>query len=152
MNCHVRRARESDIPIIARNMREADKREVWRSHRTTPEQSLELGIKSEVCLTFCVNEEPVAMFGVSRYTAISPKGVPWLLGTDGIRRAVKYFLSESQKYVAAMNQKYPILENYVDKDNTLSIRWLKWLGFNLKEEVDFNGHPFIRFERRQKNV
>lgn len=152
MRCHVRRSRESDIEVISQDMREADKREIWRSHKSTPEQALELGIKGEVCLTFCVEDQPVAMFGVSRYTAVSPVGIPWLLGTEGIRKAAKYFLGESRKYVEAMNRKYSILENYVDKDNKLSVRWLKWLGFNLKEEIDVNGHTFIRFERRQNNV
>lgn len=150
MKLYVRRAEKADIPIVAKNMREADKREIWRSHRSTPEQSLELGMKGDVCLAFCVDDQPVALFGVTRYTVMSPKGVPWLLGTDGIRLAVKYFLKESRKYVEAMNYSYKVLENYVDKDNELSVRWLKWLGFDLKEEIEVHGHTFIRFEKKAK--
>lgn len=152
MKLYVRRSIESDIGFVAENMRESDRLEIWRSNRANPADSLTHGFNGEICLTFCINDEPAAMFGVNRVSYLSQKGIPWLLGTDKIKYAMMYFLKESRKHVQAMNKRYPILENYVDSDNKLSIRWLKWLGFELREPAIINNHKFIRFERSFSNV
>lgn len=65
-----------------------------------------------------------------------------------------YFAKHSRAYVEEMNRAYNYLENYVDVRNIVSIRWLKWCGFQM-EEPEIHGVaqiPFIRFHRGERNV
>jgi hypothetical protein len=43
---------------------------------------------------------------------------------------------------------YPVLRNYVDQRNTVSIRWLRWLGFRMGEPAVMGAArvPFVPFE------
>ncbi|WP_455153310.1 hypothetical protein [Bradyrhizobium cenepequi] len=49
-------------------------------------------------------------------------------------------------------ERYPILRNFVDDRNTVSIRWLRWLGFKLHDPVVIGGHVFRIFELRSSDV
>ena len=61
-----------------------------------------------------------AVFGVHN-------GIIWLVGTDEIARHPVAFFRHSRKIFNMLKQGYPLLENYVHVDNSLSLRWLKWL-------------------------
>jgi hypothetical protein len=76
------------IPAIAADMREADRREVWASHRHTPEEALRGSLaRSELAWTCIISGTPAFMWGVCRIgSLISDRGAPWLLGTAGIRK------------------------------------------------------------------
>ncbi|MDR1242719.1 MAG: DUF2833 domain-containing protein [Deltaproteobacteria bacterium] len=142
------------IPAIAADMREADRREVWASHRHSPAQALENALAhADLAWTCLVEEVPAFMWGVSRYgSLISPVGSPWLLGTNlffnARRKLHREFLRQCPAYVDRMQECFPRLENYVHAQNVLSIRWLKWCGFTLEREPEsFNGENFYLFWR-----
>ena len=138
------------IPPIAADMREADRREVWASHRHSPAQALECSLShSELAWTCLVDGSPAFMWGVGRYGGlISTTGRPWLLGTPAVARVSREFLRQCPDYVARMHELFPDLENYIHAENRLSLRWLKWLGFRIDEEPVFlNGEAFLRFWR-----
>ena len=65
-----------------------------------------------------------AVFGVNN-------GFIWLVGTEEINRHPVSFFSHSRKIFNILKKGYSFLENYVHVSNTLSIRWLNWLGFNV---------------------
>ena len=139
------------IPALAANMRSADRREVWASHRHTPEQALRMSLSSATVAWACLVEGvPAFMWGVSRRGCIlSDVGVPWLLGTDAIHKVSREFLKQSRDYVDRMQDGFTRLENFVHAENRLSIRWLKWCGFVLDEEIPelMNGEDFFLFWR-----
>jgi hypothetical protein len=92
----------------------------------------------------------VCMFGVAPVNLLGDTGVPWLLGSDDIERHAVTFLRGSKRYIAEMSRDYRLLTNYVDARNTLSIRWLKWLRFDILAAEPYGpfGLPFHRFELR----
>jgi len=147
-------ARPEDIPAIAEDMREADRREVWASHRHTPIQALENSlVRAEMAWTCLIEGVPAFMWGVCRMgSLLTLRGSPWLLGTNLFFRAHKAlhreFLRQCPDYVARMQERFPRLENYIHSKNRLSIRWLKWCGFTLDNmPVPINGEDFFLFWR-----
>lgn len=49
---------------------------------------------------------------------------------------------------------FALLTNYVDARNAVSIRWLRWLGFEIEPAAPFGIHglPFHRFSMRVNHV
>jgi hypothetical protein len=138
------------IPAIAADMREADKREVWASHRHSPAQALESALaRSELAWTCLVHARPAFMWGVARQgSLISFVGAPWLLGTPDILTVLTEFLRQSPAYVDRMQERFPRLENFVHAENRLSIRWLQWCGFSVDDVPELiNGEDFFLFWR-----
>lgn len=90
-----------------------------------------------------IHGEPVALFGASG--GQDGTGVPWLLATDEIERHGLAFYRASKKFIAEMRGMYDYLENYVDERNVLSVRWLRWAGFEMDDAVPFGSGMFHRF-------
>lgn len=139
------------IPPIAQNMRNADKKEVWASHRQTPEEALVFAFEhSPLVWTCLIDDIPSSMFGVCtpEHTE-STLGVPWLLSTPRIYRMKQNFLRNSLYYVDAMQRAFPRLENIVHAENTTSIRWLAWCGFTVETSffTVINKEKFYHFWR-----
>ncbi|MDR1490602.1 MAG: hypothetical protein LBS65_09025 [Desulfovibrio sp.] len=63
----VEKARPEHIPAIAAHMRDADRREVWASHRHSPAQALEHSLsRSDLAWTGFIDEVPALMWGAAR--------------------------------------------------------------------------------------
>ena len=139
------------IPHLAANMRGSDRREVWASHRHTPQEALEASLAcSDLAWTCCVQSVPAFMWGVARQGAMTSfTGVPWLLGTPRMYAVRRDFLRHCLVYVNAMQEAFPLLENYVHAENQASVRWLEWCGFTVEREIPelINDEDFYRFWR-----
>jgi hypothetical protein len=64
-------------------------------------------------------------------------GVPWLLATEEIERHPVTFYRASKRLFPKVTEGYDRLVNWVDARNTLSLRWLAWLGFETGPPVSF---------------
>ncbi|MEP3275330.1 MAG: hypothetical protein ABJN26_16085 [Stappiaceae bacterium] len=151
----VRKSVVGDIDPIAQNMRAADRAEVWAASRRTPRRALEFSLRnSSVAFTGLADGTPFVMFGVGEQSRLLGVGVPWLLGTEQIEKHAVHFLRQSHLWSAVLQQNFRVLKNHVDNRNTLSIRWLKWLGFELAEPRPHgpDGLLFRAFEMRAENV
>lgn len=143
-------AEPAHVPPLAAHMREADRREVWASHRHSPEQALEWSLAFAVRAWTCfVDNEPAFMWGVSRPGSIlSLVGAPWLLGTEAMLKVRREFLRQSRAYVELMQQDFERLENKAHAGNRESLRWLRWCGFEMDERPEtIRGEPFVTFWR-----
>ncbi|MBA4281091.1 hypothetical protein, partial [Ralstonia sp.] len=82
MTTSVRPANLEDALVVAANMREADRREVWASSRSTPEGSIResLRISTHAWVGY-YDGRPVCVFGVAPLNMVAGLGSPWLLGT-----------------------------------------------------------------------
>ena len=94
-----------------------------------------------------MDEEPILAFGVASPALISDTGIPWMLATDNISKVGMAVIRRSKKYVRAMLDLFPKLENFVDAENAVSIRWLAWCGFMIAPPMPLrpDGRPFHHF-------
>lgn len=133
---------------MAPNMRQPDVDEVWASSHYSPEDALCSSIGNSVdAWTMLFNGQVLCIGGVGQMSLVSNWGAPWLLGVDDIKNHTRAFLRESKAYTDKIRQKYPLLLNFADARNTIALRWLKWLGFEIEPAQPFGieNMPFHRF-------
>lgn len=136
------------IEYIAANMRDADALEVWEMCRHTPLQSIRAGLDiSKFSTVAVINGIPCAVFGLVVVDILSGTGVPWLLGTDYAVEQRRVFLKHCKQGLGQMLDICPNLFNYVHADNKISVRWLKYMGFNIEKALPIgtNGAMFHKF-------
>lgn len=161
----VTKAKESHIPFLAANMREVDRLEVWAMSRLSPKQALEISLAaSEFAFTYWLEGEVVAMMGVARHGCLACAapfdgmkgrrvGVPWLLATPDLFRDKRGFLTISKFFSDILDDGYDRLENWIYQENRTVRRWLAFYGAQFADKpVLFNGVPFLKFWRENKNV
>ena len=140
------------IAPIAIHMRQADRDEVAAFAGKSPYEALEFSLgRATIARTVLIDGQPSGMFGVGDLNILARSGAPWLLGTDDLALAPVAFLRASLDWQRQLFERYDVLRNLVDDRNSASIRWLKWLGFNLSEPVLVGpaGSPFRLFELRR---
>lgn len=103
------------------------------------------------------NEEIVGVFGYSKYLPPNDnKGAEvYFVASDKLRNISRIkFLRSSKEIVEKMLQETNRLENFVSSENLASIKWLKWLGFDVEENEPINFEnpdvPFYRFSMEVK--
>ena len=129
-------------------MREHDKQEVNAATRMGLWNAVETSVNlSSYSKTGLVNDELVCMWGVCPISLLSSSGSPWMLGTDLIEKKQRVFLRRSKPWLDDIRKDYKYLENFVDARNVLSVKWLKWLGFEMDEAEPYgiHGEPFHKF-------
>lgn len=149
----VRFAVESDVQIIADNMRESDKNEVWASDNITPIQAVSISFRNSAAAWTVVSEgKPVAMFGVCPIFWAGKEANVFLLATKDFCNISGKFLKRSRAFIKLMLECYPVLYNYVDCRNTQSIEWLEFCGakFNPAEPFGIERKMFQYFEFRDE--
>jgi len=140
----IRNATLFEIIEVLDHLRDADRTELWAASRTTPSQAAIpcYAVGAKVGL---IDDVPAVIFGCGDYEGT---GVPWLLGTDDVLRIPVRFVKLSKKIVDEWVQERGVLSNYIHAKNTVSLKWLKWLGFEIVGSILNRGEVFYRFERR----
>lgn len=77
-----------------------------------------------------VSGEPVAILGVSHTSWIDNEAAPWLLGTEALPRYGRDLVSLARGAVAEWSQRWNLV-NRVDSRNTVAVRWLRRVGFDV---------------------
>ena len=115
------------------NLREADKQEVWAMSHVDADYALQQSVEASVLTwTGMQSNKPFTICGVAP-ASLEGMGRPWLLATHKIEACKLYLLRMSKPLITEMFDHFQILENFVDKRNTLSIDWLKWCGFIIED-------------------
>lgn len=94
---------------------------------------VEAFLSSKVCWTAFKDGKPIAIFGVCKID--EKTGSPWFLGTKEVDRCGKDFVRNSLYYLNEVKSHFNYLENYIDVRQKKSIRWLRWLKFNIDHPV-----------------
>lgn len=131
------------IAMTVANARMADRLEFEAIRGLSVEQELRYSVEKSVNpRAYVVNGRVVAMFGDIKLD--EQTGVPWLISTTEIDRHHRAFLTECDREVAAMRQRYKVLINYTDARYVKALRWLRWLGFHMHDAVPYgiNGELF----------
>ena len=140
-----------DVAYVARHLREADRQEIMAGSGEEPLSVLLRGfLESQPCYTIVSNEGvPIGLFGV--VPSYDPMvGGCWAVMTDEIRTIRIEFLRKCGDVIEQLNEKWPILFNYVDARNELHIKWLRAMGFTfikVHQEHGVEKRPFIEFVR-----
>jgi len=74
-------------------------------------------------------------------------GSAWLLGTRRLPTIKKFFLKHSKERMEGLLDGFDYLTNFVMKSNTLSYRWLKWLGAEFND-CQLDGYLSFVLERK----
>jgi len=150
---HYRDSIQEDVSVLAAKMREADVLEIKASNGVTPLEALQRGFDISNAQSIIHNGELIGMFGCARVDDLI--GSPWMLGSDKIPQIKKDLLTQSVEWVKEVNHQYPLLVNYVDARNKVSIRWLNHIGFSFVQLIPtfgVGGVPFYEFVRINQNV
>jgi hypothetical protein len=137
----------NDCLDLAETMRKSDVEEIYASNHYTPKQALLFGLNESLATyTVRVDDEIVMIYGVGKLPFVHG-AYPWMLAAENIEKYGVAFYRYTINHIDAMLKQYGYLENYVDCRNKKSIRWLKWLGFNIEpaEPYGLEGEPFHRF-------
>ncbi|MCM5557366.1 hypothetical protein [Pleomorphomonas sp. JP5] len=143
-------ARGKHCRSIGRRMRESDRLEVQRSGRLGPVEALRQSMRNSDAFTVLIDGRPEIMYGVGDLDVLAGVGGAWLLGTDAITENWRWFLRATAEGLPGLFTRHRVLRNVVDRDNTASLRWLKWLGAEFLGDIDIHGHPFVLFEMRKR--
>ena len=140
------------VAAVAADLREADKLEVWLSHRHDPADAVAASIASSPLIRYVAVDDqgPICAFGVGALGLLSDHGAPWLLGTRRLDEHLRQLARMSRPMVTMMRQRYRTLENWVHAGNLTSVRWLKACGFTIEEPASWGacGAHFHRFWMR----
>ncbi len=142
-NTYICKAKEEHIKQIAPYMRKIDLLEV-ACMGVSPEESMLNSLRNDdYTFTVCNKEDvPFAMFGVGD-ASYCP--YIWFLSTDEIYTHRKQFLKVTKTWLSRFNEIYPVVCNFVHKDNEFAIRWLKWCGAKFINKRTFKEEEFIEF-------
>jgi hypothetical protein len=152
MKLTVHTATRLDVDRIAMDLRAADALELRLAGFPDPEQAVRDSFDaSRWCKVARADGEPVVLFGIG--PGVEPhQGVPWMLATDGIGAIGREFVLQSVHELRSMLCDYQLLHNCVHAGNEISIRWLRWLGFNVDEKPIGPGGNFHYFWKRRTDV
>lgn len=140
---------------ITRNLRRCDLDEIEAMSAVSPGDALRasLGLSTHAYGIVDGNGEAVAMFGAAPHP-LPGVGIVWMLGTDAIQTEAVGIAKRTRRYFDELNAAYGILWNYIDARNEVSLRWLRWGGFELLGDTRMGpeGLPFHIFARTNMNV
>lgn len=146
--------------LLERGVRAADQSECWKMTGATVDELLRESVDKSACVAAAeYNGNVIALFGVAPlllFPLLMGKymGLVWLVGHDDFDRpglAVPLGRA-SQLFVDCWQREYELLGNFVDPENKTSLRWLKWLGFNIDARLPLRGpqgHTLYRFWKRR---
>ena len=140
---YVRPATGADALALGPKLRDEDKAEALAAYGLPPDQTLAISLgRSKEAYTMLKDGELAGMFGVCP-TDHSDVGSVWLLATPLLVTNWLTFLRHARTGRDWLHQSYPILWAFADERNTVHLKWLEWMGFNI-----INRHPEFGVEKR----
>ena len=140
----------ADITWLAEHLRAQDVAEVHACGHRDLAHVVRAGVARSVwSRTATVDGEVAAIFGVAPLlTLMDPRGVPWMLGTDLVPANRGALARHAAPYIQQMLGTFPHLVNIVHAKNTVAVRWLRRVGFTLREPIPHGpeGEMFHLFE------
>ena len=145
----------ADVMELAEKLTPADVHEIKALAGMDPLEALSIGLMhSHSCMAGrAADGELACLFGVTK--AAEGIGAVWLLSSPAIRRCAREVVTTGREWLDQMNAIYPVLLNVVSQENTVHLRMIKALGFQLGspiENYNQSGVTAVPFERRHQCV
>jgi hypothetical protein len=139
---------KADIYSFYSNLQEKDRQEVEKLG-FTPRKALYIAYRKGIHkMTGLVDNEIVAMWGLTFDSLLSNVGHPYFLSGPNIRKIeTRLILSLYKEEIREMLTYFPVLENYVDESYTEAIRLLKLAKFTIfdPQPMGKNKEMFCQF-------
>lgn len=122
-----------DSDELASNLRDQDAEEIL-GMGVKPRDAIDYSFahsKKQHCMRMMSNERLVCCFGVG--DGPNNTGVIWCLGTPVVKKVQQTFLRYSRQWVDYLAEGYDYVYNMISEANTVSMRWLQWLGAEFPE-------------------
>ena len=147
---HIREAFLEDAHRLSLTLRQADRDEIEAATTETPLQVLCRGVETSRPCYAAVDcrDQPVALFGVVPESGGS--GMVWLLAAEELARAPVFVSRQGLIWLDRLQQRYPILHNWVDARNSRHLQWCLWCGFKvvgIHEKHGVQARPFLEVHR-----
>lgn len=141
----------ADLDELAVKMRQADKDELWAAGGGDVRECLGEAVSWSISPTAARAEADgslLCVYGLVPASPLGDVGIPWLLGTDVLFDHAFTLTKGTRAWIELVRRSYPRLFNFVDARNTLSIDWLRLVGFTIHapEPRGPRGMPFHRFD------
>jgi len=144
----IRPARYADIEPFCRVIRPGDVAEIAASSGVLPADEIRRAMgMSPRAWTATLDGEPAAMLGVGSVSMLADHGKVWMHGSVLMDRARRRVALATRDHLPEVRRGWRTIGNWVDARYSLSIRWLRWLGFEIGEQ-QFYGVlrlPFLPF-------
>lgn len=131
---------------IMADLRECDRRELSLMSGNPVGHSLAASIAAGNAFAAFESDELIGLYGAPQSGPL--KATPWMVATNGMYRVPQLVAQYNRKIVDEWRKDFDYLFNYVDRDNEVTKRWIKWLGFRLWPARPYGpyGHPFHKFD------
>ena len=138
----IRPSQAEDASAFRDRLRAEDEREIHIFGHKDVESCLNFGhLQSVESYTILYKGVPAAMFGLCPRTLLGSDANVWFLGTPDMCHIKKTFMKLSRLCIGEWLNKYPVLWNIVPVDYEKSLKWLKWLGADMRP-LFINGAKF----------
>lgn len=141
---------EDHLKILSVSLDHVDMTEILAGTGTGIYESLTEAVAiSKECLTVMSSEGVVGVFGLATCPNDKQVGFPWGFFTNTLRDIPFVLLKHSKQMIESWNDTLPTLRVYVLSNNTRSIYFLEWLGFQATDH-QFAGQyntVFLEYER-----
>lgn len=129
------------IHELAVNLRHADREELNALGHSEFEKVIADSVASSKKSWAAFVDGRVALIaGVAVHPTDENIGIPWMLGTDLLLAHKKQFVRITSPYLALVSEGFVCLANAVHVRNSVSIAWLKRLGFTINDAAPFGPH------------
>jgi hypothetical protein len=139
---NIKRADQADLLHVSSNLREEEADFARRFTSRTADRALINSYNQSIdkwCLT--LDGEPVVIFGI-----LNPEEgesvYSWMGATEKIKDAPFQIARKSKHVINELKYFYKTIVGFVDKKHEVSVKWHKFLGYNLEEKVTDNGDGY----------
>jgi hypothetical protein len=113
------------------DLRSGDRREI-EVLGLTPQDALRGSLERALWAdAYLAEGEVAAIVGVGLPSMLGRVATPWLLTGTPVDRHRRTFLRHTRSRIERLRREWDLLVNYVHADYAQSIRWLRWLGFEI---------------------
>lgn len=139
------------------HLRAADAREI-AAHGLDKMTALKLSLDRAIWAdAYMADGEVAAILGCGMTCMVGGYHTPWLITGEPVNRHKREFLALTKARIGELRQRYPLMVNYIHAPYTESVRWAKWLGFEVSAPFlagPYN-EPFVQIVMqtpRQKEI
>jgi len=145
---YVRPMHEDDVLELATHLRQQDIDEIRGLGEDPAKACIISHGHSKKAFTMRSKEtnDLICCFGIGDSATVDV-GMIWCLGTDLVENVSVTFLRNCKTWITHLLMGYDYAYNLVSKSNTVSRRWLQWIGAEFSSTVSIDGYEHFIIKR-----